>query len=107
MVVPTTFLEIKLVVNTLQNTTALVLEEIKGCLAIAAFLSFTQLVIVVGYFIVYFIIYIKKCVEKRRAAALEANLLEMESPLASRKAKKRSAASRVKYRSSPPSPTQE
>ena len=70
-------------------------------------LSFTQLVIVVGYFTVLGVLYIRKCMEKHRAAALEADLLEMESWLASRKAKKRSAASRAKDRSSPVSPTQE
>ena len=53
------------------------------------------------------VLYIKKCMEKHRAAALEADLLEMESWLPSRKAKKRSAASRAKGRSSPASPTQE
>ena len=90
----------------MHNATRNLLEEIevlKGRLRIAAILSFTQLVIVVGYFIVIGVLYIKKCVEKHRAAALEVDLLEMESRLASRKAKKRSAASRVKDRSSPAS----
>ena len=83
------------------------INVLKGRLAIAAILSSTQLVIVVGYFIVIGVLYIKKCVEKHRAAVLEADLLELQSRLAGRKVKKRSAASRAKDRSSPASPTQE
>ena len=75
--------------------------------AVAAALSTFQLLLFLAYLGVKIVLYIEKCVEKHQAAALEANLLEMESRLVSRKGKKRSAASRAKGRSSPASPTQE
>ena len=88
----------------------LVLEELnvlKGRLAIAAILSFTQLAIVVMNFITIRVLYVKKCVEKHRAAVLEADLQGMEARLQERKTKHRTAASRAKGRSFPASPAQE
>lgn len=73
----------------------------KGRLAVVAVLSFTQLPIVVVYLITIGVLYIKKCLEKHRAAALETNLQEMEARLQERKVKRRSAASRAKSGSSP------
>ena len=88
----------------------LVLEELdvlKERLAIAAILSFTQLAIVVMYFITIGVLYIKKCVEKHRATVLEADLQGMEARLQERKTKRRTAASRAKGRSFPASLAQE
>ena len=73
----------------------------KGRLAVVAVLSFTQLAIVVVYLITIGVLYIKKCLEKHRAAVLETNLQEMEARLQERKVKRKSAASRAKSRSSP------
>ena len=80
------------------------LEVLRGWLAAAAGLSLTQLAIVVVYLIVAGVLYVKKCVEKHRVAALETNLQEMESRLQERKAERRAAASRAK---GGPLPTQE
>ena len=85
----------------LENT-----DGIKGRLATAAIVSFTQLVIVVGCFLVIGVLYIKKCVRLQQERLPQEELELMESQLASRKAKRRSAAARAKDSSSPPAPTQ-
>ena len=85
----------------LENT-----DGIKGRLAIATILSFTQLVKVVGCFIVIGVLYIKMCVRLQQERLQQEELELMESRLTSKKAKRRSAAARAKDSSSPPAPTQ-
>ena len=80
------------------------LETVRGQLAAAAVLSFTQLAIVVIYLITYGILFIMKRCEKHQVAALETNLTEMESRLQVRKAQRRLAAAKAKRS---PSPAQE
>ena len=61
--------ELRQLANVTSRQPVLLLEDIhvvKGRLKIAAILSFTQLAIVIVYFITVGILYIKKCVKKHQ-----------------------------------------
>ena len=91
-------------ISTVHNATRANSEEVdtvKGRLAVAAVLSFTQLAIVLVYLITIGVMYIKKCVEKHQAQQMETNLQAMEAELEERKTKRRTTASRAKSISSP------
>ena len=83
------------------------LETVKNRQAVAAALSTFQLFMFITYMVVKIVLYIIQAVKKHNARRIEEELELMESRLASRKAKRRSAAARAKDRSSPTSPTQQ
>ena len=100
------------VCETVHNATRYLTEEIqvlKGRQAIAAAISTAQLFIFLTYLAVKIIIYSIKTVKKHNNRRHEEELELMENHLASRKAKRRSAARHRagQYCSPPPAPTQQ
>ena len=98
------------VCETVHNATRALFEEletVKNRQAVAAALSTFQLLLFLAYLGVKIVLYTIKAVKKHQARRNKEDLELMESRLASRKAKRRSGASRAKGKSSPASPTQE
>ena len=83
------------------------METVKNREAVAAALSTFQLLLFLAYLGVKIVRYIVKAVKKHNARKNKEEIELMESRLAIRKAKHRTAASRAKGRSSPASPPQE
>ena len=68
------------------------IDVVRGRQAVAATLTLSQLIIVLGYFIVIGVLYIKKCVKKHQERLQQEQLELMDQRLQERRSKRRAAA---------------